>query len=124
MSESVKNEQDLENFSVYLILQLLEGHCIAKHGDKKSSLPKAKVFMESIFKEYGKNGTISLEKFELLLKKLGIGNETTPGNSSTGTDHSGHDHRKRRSIGTDEHSRRKRSVPGDSHVNKVFSLCF
>ncbi|XP_065052555.1 zinc transporter ZIP10-like [Rhopilema esculentum] len=121
LSESVKNEQDLENFSVYLILQLLEGHCIAKHGDKKSSLPKAKEFMDSIFKEFGKNGTISLEKFESLLKKLGIGNETTSGTSSTGTGHSGHDHRKRRSIGTDEHSRKKRSVPGDSHVNKCFT---
>ena len=97
VSEEVKNGQELEYLSSYIILQLIEGHCIAEHAHKASTLPKSKEFIDSLFKEYGTNGTISLDKFEALLKKLGIGNEAHTA-TTTGGSHAGHNHRKRRSI--------------------------
>lgn len=126
LSEAVKNGKELEKLSLYLISNLLEGHCIAEHHHKASTLPAAKEFVEVLFKEYGVNGKISLAKFESLLKKLGIGNE--PATTTKGGDHSGHDHRKRRSVVASEfhpldfeepHFRRRRSASNVSVTGKV-----
>lgn len=132
LSTAVKNEKELEKFSAYFILQLLEGHCIAEHQHKAAqTLPLPKEFIDVIFKEYGANGNISLEKFEALLKKLGIGNEPTT-TTTTITDHSGHDHRKRRSIDTgfqsislgQSHLRKRRSVAtGNTTGNVAGKVC-
>ena len=125
LSEAVKNEKELEKLSAYLVLQLLEGHCIAEHQHKASKLPTAKEFVEVLFKEYGTNGKITLAKFEALLKKLGIGNEPT---TTTSTDHSGHDHRKRRAVVDvfdpitlkETHLRKRRSVASGNVTGKVW----
>lgn len=141
VSEEVKNERELEYLSSYLILQLIEGHCIAEHAHKASTLPKSKEFIDSLFKEYGTNGTISLDKFEALLKKLGIGNEAHTTTTTTGGSHAGHDHRKRRSIEAyslvddekneasslvndeqNEHRRQRRSAASGLLAGKVFDL--
>ena len=130
LSEAVKSGKDLEEFSAYLVLQLLEGHCIAEHKHT-ASLPTPKEFIDIIFKEYGTNGKISLAKFESLLKKLGIGNEPAAATTST-TDHSGHDHRKRRSVDSEaeriiyeqSHLRKRRNVAsGNATSNVTGKVC-
>ena len=125
LSEAVKNAKELDKLSSYLILQLLEGHCIAEHV-QKSSLPQPKEFIDLLFKEYGVNGRIPLPKFESLLKKLGIGNEPTTA-ATTDTDHSGHSHRKRRSVDTglewvisdQSHLRKRRAVATGNATGSV-----
>ncbi len=127
MPESGADKDGFQYLSGYVVLQLMKGHCIAEHHHhhthKPSGLPAAKVFIEDLFKEYGKNGTISEEKFEALLKKLAIGG--TASTTTTTDPHAGHDHRKRRSVDQNEdddggkHHRQRRSAAGSSIAGKV-----
>ena len=126
LSETVKNAKELDKLSSYLVLQLLEGHCIAEHANvHKSTLPQPEEFIDLLFTEYATNGIISLAKFESLTKKLGIGNE--PKTVATQDDHQGHDHRKRRSVGTElewvvsdqSHLRKRRAAATGNATGKV-----
>ena len=123
MPESGANATGLDHLSGYILLQLMNGHCIAahEHVTTPASLPAPKAFVDALYKEFSKNGTIPFAKFKSLLGILGIGNSGVTTTTTTG--HEGHNHRKRRSAEEEEeeedHHIMKRSVTSPSISGKV-----
>ena len=128
------NEHEFEYVSAYIILQLLNGKCIAEHEEHtvNSNLPTAQFFIQTLFSKYAINRTIPFENFEKLLQnKLKIGKESSTTTSTTSTDsHAGHNHRRKKrsvddkleltnEVGEENHHRQRRSTETSSHVKTV-----
>lgn len=119
-------EGEFELISGYIVLQLVDKHCIESDGHNHSEhgrnhtdhrhgnhteLPKVGFFIGELFEEFADANSrteISHEGFEKMYGKLSLGSTASTGTDNHGHtgdgDHSGHDHqrRKRRAAGHDE----------------------
>lgn len=103
--EKLLNQEDFEQACASIVLHLVQGYCIEeghKHNETESSLPSREFFIEDLFKE---KQHLSEEVLEDILKILGI---------SKGDSH-GHDHRRRRSAGSNMPQQRGSGAPHSVH---------
>ena len=84
----------------------MQGFCIEEghgHNETQSSLPKREFFIKDLFKD---KTHLTEGDLEDILKILGIG---------TGESHNDHDHRRRRSVGSNLLPQRRSSEPHRVH---------
>lgn len=103
--EKALNQEEFEQACASIVLHLVQGFCIEEghgHNETQSSLPKREFFIKDLFKD---KTHLTEGDLEDILKILGIGT----GESDD------HDHRRRRSVGSNLLPQRRSSEPHRVH---------
>lgn len=119
--EKALNQEEFEQACASIVLHLVQGFCIEEghgHNETESSLPSREFFIKDLFKD---KKHLSEEDLEEILKILGIGNaeESHEGDSHEGDSHDDHDHRRRRSAGSNLLWQRGSGAPHSVHRRAV-----
>ncbi|XP_078381145.1 metal cation symporter ZIP14-like [Oculina patagonica] len=98
--EKVLNQEDFQKACASIVLHLVQGFCIEEshgHNETDSSLPSKDFFIKDLFKD---KKHLSEEDLEEIVEILGIGKVSEDLSKEDDNDDHGHDHRRRRSVGS------------------------
>lgn len=71
--------------SILALIQRTESHVFSHDAARSINGPAAKSFVDSLFKEFGTNKSMSLQQFSSLMKELKIGFITSEAKTNSGS---------------------------------------
>lgn len=140
VSEDNISEHDFEYVAGFIILKLLDHHCIKEEhhnheGNRTNGneeIPAPGFFVDEIFQEFGNKSLMTYENFEAFYSKLKLGKTAQNTSSKTKNshdnhddhdDHDGHDHRRKRRATDDDHDHDRDHDHNKEEHNEYKRVC-